>query len=80
MAKKNYKQPILQWLATGNNARRTVENALIAFRKDVPELKKCPDQTIIDYYHRYAAGMRATDKPVADRNARLFIQAPKKTT
>lgn len=81
MAKKNYKQPILQWLATGNHARRTVDNALTAFRVDVPELKKCPDGTFCDYYKRYNdKGMRAAEPRQPTPDAKLIIKTSSKKT
>lgn len=79
MAKLNFKQPILQWIAKGNNSRRNEETVVAAFRSDHPELKKCPDQTIIDYFRRYANGMRAAEpKTVTTDGAKLIIKTSSK--
>ena len=81
MAKKNFKQPILQWIGKGNNSRRNEETVVDAFRADHPELKKCPDQTVIDYFRRFGKGMRAKEPKAPTKDgAKLFIKTSSKKT
>jgi len=64
MAKLNFKTPILTWLAAGGHHRWTLEKAMETFKAEHPELKskKRVDKAFGDYYKRYQAGMRATER------------------